>query len=196
MRPTRAPGTASRGNETLGTVGTVGFVLLGVVALVAVAGTAAGRGDGDWTRRYRPAALGAVLAVALGTTGGVSALIAFLVTPDLRAWNRISVFIAFFSLLAVGCLPRAGASPGCAPAWRPGCSWSCSSSGASTRRRTSSSSTYTVAGHAYRSDLAFGRAVEALLPRGSSVLELPYVPFPEGYHIPGATPHKLLRHEL
>ncbi|HEU0317362.1 MAG TPA: hypothetical protein VFR49_08535 [Solirubrobacteraceae bacterium] len=181
-----SPGYCESCNETLGTVGTVGFVLLGLVALVAVAG-AAGRGAGDWTRRYRPAALGTVLAVALGTTGGISALIAFLVTADLRAWNRISLFIAFFSLLAVGLLlerARARLRAGVAA----GLLLVVLVLGGLDETSNFFLVNYTVAGHAYHSDMAFGRAVEALLPRGSSILELPYVPFPEGYHIPGAAP--------
>jgi hypothetical protein len=182
-----SPGYCESCNETLGTVGTVGFVLLGLVALVAVADAPAGGREGGWTRRYRPAALGAVLAVALGTTGGGSALIAFLVTPDLRAWNRISLFIAFFSLLAVGLLLerartrlRGGVAGGLVAVVLI--------VGGLDETSNFFLVNYTVAGHAYRSDLAFGRAVEGLLPRGSSILELPYVPFPEGYHIPGAAP--------
>src|SRR5437763_15115157 len=33
----------------------------------------------------------------------------------------------------------------------------------------------------YHSDQVFFARVQSVLPRGSSVLELPYVPFPEGY---------------
>ena len=40
-------------------------------------------------------------ALLLATVGGFSSLFAFLVSPQLRSYNRISVFIAFFSLCAV-----------------------------------------------------------------------------------------------
>ena len=39
-------------------------------------------------------------AVLLGTIGGFSALFALLVSPQIRSYNRISIYIAFFSLLA------------------------------------------------------------------------------------------------
>jgi len=53
-------------------------------------------------RKGQPIALAAGLAFLLGTRGGVSTLIACLVTPELRVWNPISIFIAFCSLLAIG----------------------------------------------------------------------------------------------
>jgi hypothetical protein len=202
-----SPGYCESCNETLGTVGAAGFIFLCLVALVAIAGSvAAGRPrhrGRDWGHAYRPAALGVAIAVGIGTTGGISALIAFLLTPDLRGWNRISLYIAFFSLLAVGLLLEQARRR--------------------LRRRRLAAVllaallvlggldetsnfflvNYAVAGHAYHSDMAFGAAVEQLLPPGASILELPYVPFPEGYHVPGAPPpsafgtsYELLRPEL
>ena len=57
----------------------------------------------------RPPSLGhlavcAAIAFLVGTTGGLAAVFAYVFTPDLRAVARIGVFIAFFSLLAVGVL--------------------------------------------------------------------------------------------
>jgi phosphoglycerol transferase len=43
-------------------------------------------------------------AVLLGTIGGLGALFNFLISPQIRAYNRISVYIAFFSLFAVAFL--------------------------------------------------------------------------------------------
>jgi phosphoglycerol transferase len=40
----------------------------------------------------------------LGTTGGVSALIAHLLSPQLRSWQRVTIFIGLFALLAVALL--------------------------------------------------------------------------------------------
>jgi phosphoglycerol transferase len=40
-------------------------------------------------------------ALLLGTIGGFGALFALFISPQIRAYNRISVFIAFFSLVAV-----------------------------------------------------------------------------------------------
>jgi phosphoglycerol transferase len=43
-----------------------------------------------------------LFAVLLGTIGGGGAIFALVITPSLRAWNRISIFIAYFALLALG----------------------------------------------------------------------------------------------
>ena len=86
-------------SASLGLVGTLGLLCL-VVALLA-------RGlRGDRSRfadpRYAYAALGAGLAFLIGTVGGLGVIFAYVVSPQLRAWNRISVFIAFFALVGVG----------------------------------------------------------------------------------------------
>jgi len=48
----------------------------------------------------------ALFAVLLGTLGGVGSLIGHLVTPQVRAYNRISIYIAFlmFYFFIVFCL--------------------------------------------------------------------------------------------
>ena len=47
------------------------------------------------------AGIGAALAFLFGTFGGLSALIAFYVSPQIRGWDRILPFIAFFSLVGL-----------------------------------------------------------------------------------------------
>ena len=49
-----------------------------------------------------PLASLAIFAVLLGTIGGVGALIGHLLTPQVRAYNRISIAIAFLALMGVG----------------------------------------------------------------------------------------------
>ncbi|MCA1689811.1 MAG: hypothetical protein LC720_05040, partial [Actinobacteria bacterium] len=185
-------------NETLGVVGAVGFVLLCLVGLAACAAAAVGPEGArrlDWQRPYRPAALGVGLAVGIGTIGGISGLIAFLVTPNIRGWNRISLFIAFFSLLAAGLLLEAAGRR--LRSSRPGAG---RRAGAGVLLAAvlvvgwldETTPTFVVdyggSGSEYASDQAFGRTIQAVLPPGSSIFELPYVPFPEGYHIPGQPP--------
>jgi hypothetical protein len=201
-----SPGYCESCNEALGVVGAGGFLVLclvGLTALVGVAGVA-GAGRLTWQARLRPAALGAAVAFGIGTTGGVSALIAYFVTPDLRGWNRLSLFIAFFSFLAVGTLldgarrrlrvraadeVRAG-RPTDSASRRLAIGWAAVlivvlGIGATEETSNFYLVSYSAAAREYHSDQAFGRLIEARLPRGSSVLELPYVPFPEGYHVAG-----------
>ena len=85
---------------TLGIVGSCGFLLLlgwllirkPEVKRMNVAGT-----DGLLNHLSLLNAAG----VLLGTIGGLGLIVAFLIWPQVRAYNRVSIFIAFFSFLAV-----------------------------------------------------------------------------------------------
>jgi hypothetical protein len=186
-----SPGYCESCNETLGIVGASGFLVLcvvGLTALVGVAGTAAA-GRMAWQARFRPAALGVAVAFGIGTIGGVSSLIAYFVTPDLRGWNRLSLFIAFFSLLAVGMLLD-GARRALRRRSDVRLGWVgllvvVLGVGAVEQTSNFYLVSYAAAAREYNSDQFFGRRIESRLPRGSNVLELPYVPFPEGYHVAG-----------
>jgi phosphoglycerol transferase len=98
---TPIPGDA--GGAQLGLIPTVGFLLLLALPVLAVA--SAGRLPGLLADiRIRQAAGATLVLLLLGTTGGLSALIANLLTPQLRSWQRVTIFIALFSLLAVALL--------------------------------------------------------------------------------------------
>jgi phosphoglycerol transferase len=177
-----APGYCEACYASLGTVGDVGFIWLTLCALLALAGlwalTAAGR-------LLRDAAIGAWLALAVGAVGGLASLIELIFTADLRAWNRISVLIAFFSLFAAGTLldalrRRLGLV-------RRGATIGLIALGAvlvfGVWDQTSDSyiPPYRATARQWRSDERFVREIEARLPSGAGVFVLPYVPFPEGY---------------
>jgi hypothetical protein len=177
-----APGYCESCYATLGTVGTVGFLWLclsGLAMFVAGRGWLAAR-DG-----YRHAALGAGLAFVVGTVGGISSLIAFGITPDIRGWNRISVFIAFFSLLAAGwlldgLLRRVGTRP------RGALLGFATLAAVLAFGAWDETTPYFIPGYRavaaeYSSDAVFGRAMDRALPPGSEVFALPYEPYPEGY---------------
>ena len=91
----------------VGLIAALGFVWLLAVAVVAAAG-ASGRFIQD--SRQRHLAVATATTFLLGTTGGISGLFAYAVTPQLRTWTRLAVFIAFFALAAVGLLLDAGAA--------------------------------------------------------------------------------------
>ena len=160
--------------SSLGIVGSIGFlVLLGAI----------------FSRRELPELIEAlsrlnIAAFLLGTIGGVGVLFALLVSPQIRAYTRISVFIAFFSLivvawlldslfkrlptprlrlvyhvglavvLVVGVLDQTGTSFFFVPEYEK------------TKRE-------------YESDADFVSRIEASLPPHAMVFQLPYMPFPE-----------------
>ncbi len=164
----------------LGLVATLGFASL---LFVAVAGALRGS---PWVfyPRYRQAAAATFTAFLIGTVGGISALVAGIVSPQLRSWNRISIFIAFFSLLAIALSLSA-----------LGRRWQASRGGRAAFAallvvtlglgvfdQTSASYVpdYQSITTSYRSDGVFVRATERRLGGHGSVFQLPYVPFPEG----------------
>jgi hypothetical protein len=171
--------------ENLGTVGSIGFLSLCLLALVSIVGVA-----GAFAVRavYRGAALGVALSFAIATIGGLSSLLAFFVTSDIRGWNRMSLFIAFFALLTVALLLDAGTRR--VGRRRPGTGGRILAgallAGVLVLGAVDETSSYFVPHYEkdareWRSDATFVRQIETRMPRGAAIFELPYVPFPEGY---------------
>jgi hypothetical protein len=183
--------------ENLGAVGSVGLLWLGVVALASIAGVAGAatalqrRASRLVDSAYRPAALGVALCFVLATIGGIASLIAFFLTRDIRGWNRISLFIAFFSLYAVALLLEAGRRRlAGTSAGRLGAA--ALLAGVLVFGVLDETSGFFVPRYAknaaqWRSDERFVGEIEARMPPGSSIFQLPYVPFPEGYGATGTS---------
>jgi phosphoglycerol transferase len=118
----------------------------------------------------------------VGTTGSFSTLIA-VVWPQIRSWNRLSVFIAFFSLAAVallleslrGMLERRRLP---APVF-PAVLVVVLAAGVLDQTTPAYVPAYDAIASAYRADGAFFESLEQELPADASVLQLPYEPFPE-----------------
>jgi phosphoglycerol transferase len=153
----------------LGVVGAVGLLVLLVTLLVAA--VRPGPPAGDPLLRY--AAVSALVALLFGMTGGLAPVVSYLISPQLHAWNRISVFIAFFALLAVALLVDRLRGP---------LVWAVAAvlvivgafdqtSGAMTPR-------YATVEREWKNDGAWVADVDSALPENATILELPYVPFP------------------
>jgi hypothetical protein len=124
-----------------------------------------------------------IAAVLLGTFGGLSAIVALIITTKIRAYNRISIYIAFFSLFTLAllldrfacrhlksgnqriafkvCLAIAlvlGLYDQTSPRFVPD---------------------YAKIKAEFLSDKNFMSKLQAALPSGAMVFQLPFVPFPE-----------------
>jgi len=141
------------------------------------------------TRRWPLGPLSSLLmfAVLLGTIGGVGALIGHLVTPQVRAYNRVSIFIAFLALMAVGvAVDRLTQS-----SWRLvfvlriigfglliwlglwdqlNNTWFRDDGQLKDRKKIADK---------FRDDREFFRRIEELFPEGGAVFNYPHVPYPE-----------------
>lgn len=80
----------NEGSEYLGIVGVVGFIILFLYLFE------------EKKKDFLELSLLNIAAVLLGTIGGIGSLFALFVSPQIRGYNRISVFIAFFSIAAFG----------------------------------------------------------------------------------------------
>jgi phosphoglycerol transferase len=153
----------------LGVVGAVGLLVLLVTLLVAA--VRPGPPAGDPLLRY--AAVSALVALLFGMTGGLAPVISYLISPQLHAWNRISVFIAFFALLAVALLVDRLRGP---------VAWAVAAAlvvvGAFDQTTGAMTPRYAQVGREWKSDGAWVAEVDSALPEDATVLELPYVPFP------------------
>ena len=160
--------------SSLGIIGSIGFlVLIGAI----------------FSRRQLPPLVEAlsrlnIAAVLLGTIGGFSALFALFVSAQVRAYTRISVFIAFFSFIVVAWLldllfkklpaPRLRLvySVGLVVVLVAGV-WD----------QTGTSfffiPEYEKNKREYQSDAEFVGRIEASLPPNAMVFQLPYMSFPE-----------------
>jgi hypothetical protein len=158
---------------TLGVVGSIGFLwLLGVVAAAAVG---AGRRH-DFGLHPILGAL-TLVAVLVGTTGGLATLIA-VVWPQIRAWNRLSVFIAFFALAAVALLLSWLERRLRAPVFAVVLA-GVLAVGVFDQTSKAFVPPYDAIKAAWRHEQAYFSTLDDRLPSGAMVLELPYEPFPE-----------------
>jgi hypothetical protein len=181
-RSTRYADTAPFGSlgqpVHLGLVAAVGFVWLLLVGLAGVAST------GKWRTGapYRDAAVANLLAFLIGTVGGFSALIAATITPQFRAWNRISIFISFLALLAVATgltsLGRRWSGGGRRLAFL-GVLTATLVVGVLDQTSRSYVPPYETIRNEYENDARYVRQIADRLPVGARILQLPYVPFPE-----------------
>jgi phosphoglycerol transferase len=177
------PVQPSEGAQQLGAVGAIGFLGLigwGLVRLVR-------RDPVGADPAVAPLAFGTLVAVLCATIGGFSLLFALAGLTEMRSWNRISVMIAFFSFAFVALLIERGT------AWLSarhpavmrggivlGIVLPVLLVGALIDETTSAAlPNYEASKVAFVRDRAFVRSVEASLPKGAAVFQLPYIPFPE-----------------
>lgn len=170
-------------SAALGAVATVGFLWLVAVAFLTLVGTRRTAID----ERFRHASAGAGIAFGLATVGGASTLIAYWLTPQLRSWNRLSVFIAFFSLLAVALLldalrRRMGPRPGRTALFGALLAAILVLGGLDQTTRQDIPP-YRATAARFHSDGDFVASIEHRLPRGAAVFQLPYMGFPESRRI-------------
>ncbi len=158
---------------TLGFVGAAGFLaLLAVVALPV---------PKRWS--LGPLAALTIFGTLLGTIGGLGSLFAFLVTPQVRAYDRVAIYLAFFALFASCWLAdRLFDRPRLAwlrwPAFLVLTAFGVWDQTNRAWFRPAIADARDEAAARYREDAAFFARVESAMP-GGTVFTLPFVAYPE-----------------
>ena len=169
-------------DATLGMIGIFGFVFLFGWLLIRKPelGRLETDGSGGLLSHLSVMNLAAIL---LATFGSLSALVALVVTPKIRAYNRISIFVAFFSLLTVAWLLDRFADRFVKSASRQiafaVCVFVLLAVGVFDQTSARFVPDYQKNNAEFESDQKFMRQLQAALPREAMIFQLPFVPFPE-----------------
>jgi len=156
---------------TLGIVGTVGLVWLFGVVLGALVG-----------RRASPSHLTlatlALVSFLLATVGGAGTLFGA-VFPQIRAWNRLSIFLAFFALAAVALGLTALGRRLTRPVAFGAVLAAVLAIGVFDQTSPAFVPLYEPVKAQWDVDAAFFSSLESQLPEGAKVAQFPYEAFPE-----------------
>jgi phosphoglycerol transferase len=149
----------------------------------------------SWAHRWRlhgAAAAAALMAFLIATTGGLSLLFAHLVTPQVRTWHRMHIFIAFFALLAVAALLDLAIRRLRSARHGRVATWALLVGvlvvGFLDQTNPSYVPAYDEMRQEFASDAAFFDSIEDELGPDAAVFQLPYVPFPEWWPTSGMQP--------
>jgi len=121
-------------------------------------------------------------ALLLGTIGGIGSLVAFTGSPWIRAYSRLSIFIGFFALMAVGLLldkvRRRYAKSAILRIAYYGCLAVLLTAGILDQTASYCVPPYAAVQQRYGADAEFVAAIEASVPPHAMIFQLPYLPFP------------------
>ena len=169
---------------SLGIVGSSGFLmLLGFLILK--------KPQGPYSSLLENLSIYNGAGILLATIGGFSSLFALLITPQIRCYNRISVYIAFFSLFAVVLLleqAKRKLAESKASAYFFDCTLGFVLLIGILDQVPKSFAVlpYEQLKAAYTSDADFVQHIEAVTGENAMIAQLPYVSFPEQPLIPNA----------
>lgn len=170
--------TSAHWNEnrfaSLGIIGSLGFLFLLFVSLFM-------RNAHFLSKKIQILATLNLSAVLFATIGGLGTLFAYIIFPEIRAYNRISIFILYFSLIGLALFMQWFVSQYCIQRARL-YSWIIAGF-------LLLFGLYEQGGHyqnhyvdiqqKFQSDEMFVEQIEIHFPNGGNIFQLPYFPFPE-----------------
>jgi phosphoglycerol transferase len=196
---TSGPANTEANFATLGIVGSLGFLLsISAVLLGWPRSSRRRKGPPETDEPVSLRLLGylTVSALLLGTVSGFGAVFALAISDQIRAYNRISVFIALFALMTLGVLADRFIRLRKGGAWRVAGPLAIALVvlfGVLDQTPASLDGAVRSSAAAFAADATFGQQVQAELPSGASVFQLPYLPFPESPPMFGMSDYEPLR---
>jgi phosphoglycerol transferase len=170
------------GSETLGGLGAIGFLALILWSFSRIA-SECGAKLSDREKDLNELGILNLSSLLLGTLGGFGSVFAYLVSPQIRDYSRISIFIAFFSIFALLILLNASADK-YARSKRirsifMGLLVLFLIAGVMDQTTIYFVPPYNSTKAEFVSDDDFIKTIERMMPEGAMIFQLPYVPFPE-----------------
>lgn len=159
--------------SALGIVGILGFLSMMLTLFRSAAGQAS-------DSRTRLLMLLTLMLLLTATVGGLNVLFATLISPMIRGWDRISIFIAFFSVAAFFiALEKFFRHRAFSPRAAGSILLAVTVIGLLDQTAAPSFNAGLTSEAVFHRDRKFIGAIEESLPRGAAVYQMPYVPFPE-----------------
>lgn len=182
-RYNNAPLVNENDSAALGLVGGAGFLFLfGWIGFRLMRSDVRGFNRGE-RELLDCSALLVLTATLLGTIGGFGSLFAFLIQPQFRSYNRISVYIAFLCFLAIGVLidrvMRSQVRTSVGKVVTTGILLFLLICGILDQTTRQLIPDYRAAKESFEEDERFVHGIEAVAPAGAMIFQLPYIQFPE-----------------
>jgi phosphoglycerol transferase len=182
-------------SSSLGAIGSLGFLLLMGILMFSMmsnrtSSTSETLGQSSSLQfRLQILAILTLGMVLLATVGGGSSLFAMLISTSIRSWNRISIFIAFISILAfVLCIDRVIAKyTKTTYLWLVGSIFALILLFAGIYDQTvrPCHSCISTNKTLVANDVAFIKTIETNLPPQAAIYQLPYMAYPESSSVNG-----------
>jgi hypothetical protein len=177
-----APLVNENSSASLGLIGSIGFLILIAWAFYRISNGSRSKA-GNILNELNALSMLNLSAVLLATLGGFGSLFAYLIFPEIRSYNRISIFIAFFSLFAIT-LFLEEFSRKCIKGKTSRLLFNLIIGlvfvfGVLDQTSNSFVPPYASTKAIYLNDETFINNIEAIMPENAMIFQLPYMPFPE-----------------
>lgn len=163
-------------SNTVSSIGAIGLLGFSAIFLSFFRSSAGLNQD----PRVRILTLLTFLLLAISTVGGLNVLFSTLISPMIRGWDRISIFIAFFSIAAfIIALDQSLKSKKTNPLAAGALALFIMIFGVIDQTASPTYNKSLTSKDRFLQDQKFISSIEELMPKGSAIYQLPYIPFPE-----------------